>query len=224
MTRADIIKSVKAKLDEFSPFDEQASLVALPTSDVKPMDSIIEEVLAKAQDSVLMIVPLYLVKDTIDITQEANGIQTASGMAVMERMDGDDEVGVMEIPADFLRLHTVKFDTWRRTVNKVYTESTEAYKLQRNPHTRGRNEKPVICLNEGCFEIYSLTFDANDGVKHCTKFAYIPRTEDSAVSFEDTIAPLVIIEAARMCLEIFGDMNGVKALAQEEQIWLTNKT
>lgn len=224
MTRSDIIKAVKGRLDEFSPFEEPTSLVALPTSDVKPMDSIIESVLAKAQDSVLMVVPLYLVEETtLDITQEANGHATASGMDVMGRMSGDAQVGVMKMPSDFLRLHTVKFDTWRRVVNKTYNEGNEMYKIQRNPHTRGKNEKPVICTIDGYFEIYSLTFDQGDGVDHCTKFRYIPRTLDSAVDFEDSIAPLVILEAARMCLETFGDINGVKALAQEEATWLNNK-
>lgn len=224
MTRADVVKSVKARLDEFSPFNEPTSLVALPTSDVKPMDSIIEEVLAKAQDSVLMAVPLSLVKATVvDATSEGNGIATSLGIGVMGRMTNDEEVGVMEIPSNFLRLHTVKFDTWRRTVNKTHPESGETYKVQRNPHTRARNEKPVICLNDGNFEVYSLTFPHNDGILHCTKFLYIPMTSETALTFEDTIAPLVILEAARMCLETFGDINGARALAEEEKTWLTNK-
>ena len=223
MLRDDLVKAVKARLDEFSPFEEPTSLVALPTSEVKPMDSIIENILAKAQDSVLMVVPLYLVESTtIDITSEANGIRTTAGMAVMGRMAGDTEVGVMQVPSDFLRLHTVKFDTWRRSVNGTHAESSEIYKVQRNPHTRGRSEKPVICINDRMFEIYSLTFPQAEQT-HCTKFSYIPRTNEGATVFEDSIAPLVILEAARMCLEIFGDTTGVKMLAEEEKTWLQNK-
>lgn len=223
MTRGEIIKAVKGRLDEFSPFDEPTSLVALQTSDVKPMDSIIESVLAKAQDSVLMVVPLYLVRETtIDMTQEGDGTQTVSGMGVIGRMTGDGEVGVIELPQDFLRLHTVKYDTWRRVVNVAYNEGDEMYKLQRNRHTRGRTEKPVVCICDGRMEIYSLTFPVGEQ-GHCERFLYIPRTSEGAVVFEDTIAPLVVLEAARMCLETFGDLNGVKALAEEEKTWLRNK-
>lgn len=214
MTRADLITAVKGRLDEFTPFAEPTSLVALSTSDVKPMNSIIENILARAADSVLMVVPLYLVQTTLtDITSAVTGAT---------RMTDDTEVGLHTVPSDFLRLHTAKFDTWRRSVNETHKENEEMYRIQRNQYTRGRNEKPCVCINNGKFEIYSLTFPTTE-TTHCEKFTYIPRTSESAATFEDSVAPLIILEAARVCLATFGNTAGVKLMAEEEKTWLQSK-
>ena len=222
MLRDEVIKAVKARLDEFSPFEEPESLVALPQSEVKPLDSIIENILAKAQDDVLRVVPLDLVERTVnDITSEANGISTLGVSPVMGRMAGDTNVGVMKVPHDFLRLHTAKFDIWRRAVKETYSSESEMYLLQRNPYTRGKTEKPIICINDGNFEVYSLPYPEGEQT-HCTKFSYIPRTDEAETTFEDSIAPLVILEAARVCCEIFGKVNETKLLAEEEKVWLSS--
>jgi len=220
MLRDEVVKAVKARLDEFSPFEEPEELVALAQSEVKPLDSIIENILAKAQDDVLMVVPLDLVENTIvDITSEANGISTLGQTPVMGRLAGDTNVGWLKMPHNFLRLHTAKFDVWRRAVKETVSSESDKYLEQRNPYTRGKTEKPVICTNDGYFEVYSLPFAVTEQT-HCTKFSYIPKTDQFETTFEDSIAPLVILEAARVCCEIFGKVNETKMLAGEEKSWL----
>ena len=220
MLRSEIIEKVKARLDEYSPFSEPQSLVALGASEVKPIDSYIEQVLAGAQDAILRIVPLSRVRETVrDLTMEANG-QSAFGQSpVMERMGSvgsdDYEVGTLVVPQDFLRLHTVRFDTWKRDVNRAHDISEPEYVVQRNKYTRGRNHKPSIIINNGVFEVYSLTFDADDGEEHCKVFRYIPLTDAAETTFEDSISDLVVLEAAREVANIFGEVNVAKELAEE---------
>jgi len=226
MLRSEIIEKVKARLDEYSPFSEPESLVALGASEVKPIDSYIEQVLAGAQDAVLRIVPLAMVRETVkDITMEANGHAAFGQSPVMERMDsvatGEDyEVGVMDVPRDFLRLYAVRFDTWKRDVNTAYSVESPQYVVERNVNTRSRNYKPCIVINNGRFEVYSLTFAAGDGVDHCKVFKYIPMTDAAETTFEDSIAELVVLEAAREVAVIFGEDGVAKAMAEEMKMRL----
>ena len=48
MTRADVKKAIKAKLEELSPFSEPSALLAVANNDVKPIDSYIEETMDSA--------------------------------------------------------------------------------------------------------------------------------------------------------------------------------
>ena len=60
MTRSDIIKKVKVKLEEFSNFENQSYV--LPANDMmKPIDSYIEETMDEATREVLLILPLWFV-------------------------------------------------------------------------------------------------------------------------------------------------------------------
>lgn len=221
MLRSQVITGIKARLDEFTPFEEPRQLIALPQKDVKPMDAVIEQVLAKAADNVLMAVPSSMIEMTVtDITGQANGHQAYGGGPVISRMAGDEEVGLLKVPNDYLRIHTVMFDGWRRMVHNAYSGESAMYAMQRNPYTRGRSERPCVVVNDGRFEIYSLMFRNDDGLDHCMEFRYVPMTGDACTDFEDRVAGLIILEAAKQVLEIFGNQNGAKAVAEEEKAWM----
>lgn len=175
MTRAEIIKAVKVRLEELTPFDE--GLVVLSgSSDVKPVTSYIDGLLNEAADEIKMLLPLHLlIPDTL------------SGSASI--VDG---VGYLELPADFLRLYAIKAKTWEREVNRPISTENPAYALQRNKYTRGKNAKPVVAIahKEGkkTLELYSL----ENGTLE--KKYYVKRTVAEATP--DGLVPYLVLMCA----------------------------
>lgn len=204
VSRADIIKKVKVKLEELSPFDEPSSLLAVPNNDVKPIHSYIEDTLDKSFDDVLLSVPLHAIRETLK--------DYAPKFSV-----NDEGVGSCAVPQDFLRLYTVLFPEWRRAVKGYITPTTsDAYNLQRNKYTRGKFEKPIIAINDNAFEIYSLK-----GAPELGKytFRYIPTTSTGTSVFEDGLAEYLVLQNAVHILQIFEQYDKVKTLSEE----LSNK-
>lgn len=198
MLRGEVERRIKAKLEELSPFEEPDALVAIATSDVKPMDSYITEMLTCACDDVLSAVPLHLVRETVKDIDAAGGMSVAEG------------VGYVDVPCDFLRLHTVRFGKWRRDVKAAITPESPSYVLQRNKYTRGGMEKPVVAVNDGRFEIYSVS----EG-DECEVFRYIPMTCEGCDEFEDSIAEMVVLRCAVLVLEVFSEFDKAKVLSEE---------
>jgi len=130
MTRAQLISAVKVKLEELTPFAE--GLVVLASeSDVKPITSYIDVTLDEASDEMLMLLPLHLLTPTI----------------IPAAMAGAAGIGYLVLPADYLRLYALKVDTWAREVNRPISTDNPEYKLQSNPHTRGKSQKPIVAIN-----------------------------------------------------------------------------
>lgn len=197
MKREDVIKKVKVKLEEFSPFDEPKSLVAIADSNVKPINSYIEETLDTAYDDVLLLAPLHLVKENVSDIYD-------------EKIDVVKKVGYLEVPDDYLRLHSVMFDKWERMVNRVIYPDQAEYALQRNEYTRGGFAKPVIAINNNKFEIYSIR-----PTMKCECFKYIPQTIEGKSVFEDTLIDMIVLQCAILVLEVFEQTNKAQVLSQE---------
>ena len=206
MLRSEIITNVKALLEEFSPFEEREMLVAIPTSDVKPIDAYIDEVLDASYDSVLLYAPLHLIKhNIIDATTNVN-----------TDIDIQDGVGYFDVPCDFLRLHSCIFGDWQRIINDVITPVHPNYILQRNPYTRGKKVKPVVAINNNKFEFYSVSEDYN-----CSVFKYIPVTPEQNDEFEDTLRDVLAYEAAIKVCKIFERNDKATMLEKELQKKIT---
>jgi hypothetical protein len=197
MRREDVIKKVKVKLEEFSPFDEPKSLVAIQDSNVKPINSYIEETLDTAYDDVLLLAPLHLIKENVSDIYD-------------EKIEVVKKVGYLEVPDDFLRLHSVMFDKWKRMVNRVIYPNQAEYALQRNEYTRGGLAKPIIAINNNKFEIYSIR-----PTMKCEYFKFIPKTIEGNSEFEDTLIDIVVLQCAILVLEIFEQTNKAQVLSQE---------
>ena len=195
MNRADVKKSIKAKLEELSPFSEPSALLAVSNNDVKPIDSYIEETMDNSFDKVLLFSPLHLVKETV---------KTLSTTVTLT-----NGVGTVAAPADYLRLHTVLYPEWRRPVNVCIGVENPLYLLQRNPNTRGKYEKPIVAIDNGVFEIYSLKA-VSTGV-----FKYIPKTAKNTATFEDSLVQLLIIQCALDVVTIFEQVEKAKSVADE---------
>lgn len=197
MKREDVIRKVKVKLEEFSPFDEPKPLVAIEDSNVKPINSYIEETLDTAYDNVLLLAPLHLIKDSV--------VDISSDPITIKR-----KVGYKDVPDDFLRLHSVMYDKWKRMVYRVIYPDQPEYALQRNEYTRGGIAKPVIAINNNKFEIYSIS-----PTMECEYFNYIPKTIQGNGYFEDTLIDMVVMQCAILVLEVFEQTNKAQVLSQE---------
>jgi hypothetical protein len=197
MKREDVIKKVKVKLEEFSTFDEPKSLVAITDSNIKPINSYIEETLDTAYDDVLLLAPLHLIKENVSDIHD-------------EKIEVVKKVGYMEVPDDYLRLHSVMFDKWKRMVNRVIYPDQAEYALQRNEYTRGGIAKPVIAINNNKFEIYSIR-----PTMKCEYFKYIPKTMQGNGFFEDTLIDMIVLQCAILVLEVFEQTNKAQVLSQE---------
>ena len=195
MTRADVKKAIKAKLEELSPFSEPSALLAVANNDVKPIDSYIEETVDSAFDKVLLLSPLHLIKETVK--------------SLLTTVTLTDGVGTVAAPSDYLRLHTVFYPEWRRPVNVCIGESNPLYLLQRNPNTRCKYEKPIVAINNNTFEIYSLK------AVSAGTFKYIPKTVKNVATFEDSLVPLLVIQGALDILVIFEQTEKAKSVTDE---------
>ncbi len=201
MTRSDIIKKVKVKLEEFSNFENQSYV--LPANDMmKPIDSYIEETMDEATREVLLILPLWFVSSMV-----RDGAAPITIVA-----DGYGTHAEMNLPQDFLRLVAVKLKSWRREVNdglNLISHTHPRYKEQQNPATRGRIDKPVGVLTGNKIELYSAA-DATDVLEY---FIYIPTLKAEQV--EDHIIEYVILNTAAKVMGIYGKIDGMKLLQEQ---------
>ena len=199
MTRNEVVHKVKSLLEELSPFEEPSALLAVPNNDVKPIESYIQDTLDKAFDTVLMSVPLYLVRTTTKTPQTIS-------------VTVEDGVGYMDEPIDFLRLHTMMVDGWSRPVKGAISSENPIYLLQRDRYTRGGMVKPVVAVNDGKIELYSVPEDPD-----VTIFKYIPRTPANTQNFEDSLCDFLVHQDAIDILRIFEQFDKVSNLEKKLQ-------
>jgi len=148
MTREQIVDKVLAKLEEVSPFGEGLSVL---NSNSNPTESYIRSEMQPACDELLQLCPLHLTTpEPIPLTGE--GLDLFIPEVVKGR-----SVGYLELPPDFLRLHTLKMDSWERPVHRPISIENPAYQDQFNTWARGGNAKPIVVKNSNKLEIY--TFD-----------------------------------------------------------------
>lgn len=186
MTKEQIIKAVKVKMEEITPFDD--GLMVL-NAEVKPIESYISEVFQNSIDKLLMICPLSLTTET---SLPSTGLTSTT--------NNGKSIGKLSIPDDFIRLHTFKMAGWERPVHRCISTENPKYSEQLNPWTRGGNSKPVI-VNKGYLEIY--TYNTGDTVQTSL---YIKRVDIDApdISIHDKlINPLCSLIAADV-YAIFG--------------------
>lgn len=195
MTRTELIRAVQVKLEELSAFAGGLSVLA-GSVDVKPITSYIDATLDESSDAARRLVPLHLINPT-----------TIPGSMVSR-----EGIGYLPLPEDFLRLHTLKVDAWAREVNYCISTQHPSYALQRNPHTRGRSEKPVVAIvydnGSKSLECYSVSATATT-----TKKLYVRRVvaEDNNTD----LLPFVILMCAIKVCDITERPDVAKPLQDE---------
>lgn len=194
MTRDSIIKAVKVRLEELTPFNE--GLVVLSgSSDVKPVNSYIDSLLNESADEIKMLLPLHMLTP-----------DTLSGTVTI-----DDGVGYLELPDDYLRLYAIKASAWDREVNRPISTENPDYALQRNKYTRGKNVKPVVAIvhktGKKTLELYSVSSSELE------KKYYIKRA--AAETLPDGLVPYLVLMCAIKVLGVLERPDLAKGLSAE---------
>jgi len=183
MTRANIIELVKAKIDELSPFTD----VSLNTS-IDLVDKIIDD----SAKTIMLAAPLYL------LTPIELSTPTAA------RLNG---VVKIDLPVDFLRLHSVKLTEWKIEVTDTIKTDNPLYKLQKYAPLRGGAQKPVVVIKSTpthpVIECYSyIDVETIDYIYYIKE---LDPTETDATSFPDNISDIISWQCAA---DVIGIMNG----------------
>jgi len=130
MTRNDIKRNILQKIDEISPYqntDEQ-------------YDLLIESMLDDMANRFLLVIPLNLIKEnTKPVNTQANNYH-GTGQYI--------DLGIFNLPADFLRLVYVWCRHWKMTVwgDELldFQKNVGEYKRQFDRHTRAGVAKPKV--------------------------------------------------------------------------------
>jgi hypothetical protein len=194
MTRAQIIQAVKVRLEELTPFSE-GLVVLSPSDEVKPVTSYIDSLLNESADEIKMLLPLHMLTPvTLNAPVTVN-----------------DGVGTIELPADFLRIHSIKAPAWERDVTQAISPENPMYALQRNRFTRGKSAKPVVAINrtstKKVLELYSVSSTDME------KKLYIPQTPAEALS--DKLIPYLVLMCAIKVSNVLERADVVKSLSAE---------
>lgn len=155
MNRSAIIDIVRQKLDEVTPFENTES----DTVDL------IDLCLDEAAIEILQTVPLNTIRPyKLSVDEEYYYLR-------------EDNVVVLELPDDFLRLHSFQIDGWQKVVTKAYDEESSIANLQKNPYTRGGIVKPVCIIGYKISESEGSTSDSIGS--YVTKHMYIYSAPES---------------------------------------------
>lgn len=138
MTREELVHRVKVKLEELSPYGYEAPLIAIQedseiteniNKEIKPIISYISETLESSCNAILSVLPLHMIN-----YKESN---TPNGLYSTENQV------MVEMPSDFLRLHSAWVTGWVRPVTRAITEENPLSLYEANPHTMGKPTRPV---------------------------------------------------------------------------------
>lgn len=229
MDRQEYIDAVKVKIEEISPFKEPDHFID-GTSDpdfdcVKPIVSYIEKNLDEAAQNCLRSLPLSLLH--ADIERKTDGFSV-------------DVNGVGFITGIHANYRYVRFchEALKRDITAFITSEDPLYLVQQNEHVRGGLAKPVAVLasfhdgsNAGQIEIYSFKpkmAEAFDPSEVSTDFVllYINTEKKPGVAsdyspatpalVQSPIDDLIVLECARMVLNILKNYDGAKVCENEQ--------
>lgn len=209
MRGREIENRVLVKLEEYSPYGEQAEQTLLAGGDVmdeqKPIYSYIHQHLEEAANEMLLTLPLHR------LNYEQTSISgTPDNM--------DNRVGSISLPGDYLRLHTLRMHDWTRPVHKVMREGDAGYVLQFSEWTRGTKQKPVVVETNDRLYYYSV--DAGT-VHKVEQFLYIPQFDRGQV-YDDQVAEAIALHCARKVCEVFGMTEQITIFTNETNSVLEN--
>jgi hypothetical protein len=212
MTGADIRNLVITKLEERSAFLANNTNGPILTGgdnlgELKPVYDYVDEQLPIAANEVLLSVPIHKLYAT------AMSSPTSS-----PNLDG---TGVITLPQDFLRLHTLKMQEWSVPIHIAISVDHPLYRHQLNKYTRGHKDKPVAVLNHIMQQTpivgYNLlTYFSVEKDHTVEKLLYIKKFEMSD-DYHDTVAELIALNCAKKVYEVFGNTEQVSLITSEIQ-------
>lgn len=136
MQGSEIRNLVVVKMEEYTPYGPSSTPLLAggdQLNEVKPVYSYIDQTLAEAANEILLIAPIHRI-----VSKEAD---------VMGIADKDDRrIGIIPMPTDFLRLHTLRMVGWSKPIHETIHEGDPAYSLQFVRWTRGTKQKPAATI------------------------------------------------------------------------------
>ena len=205
------------KLDEYTPYGPaQGSLPASGLSSVKPVYEYTDQMLAEAANEMLMLVPLHkLVYKTMSVSGTPDA--------------GDSKVGMIVLPNDFLRLHTLRMAGWVQPVHVAVHEGDPVYVKQFNRWNRGNKRKPVVTIEGSGLDgstavarkLHYYSVDASTTTHTVDEFKYIP-VFDLNADYDRSVAELIALQCARKVMEVHGNVEQVNVMTNEINSVLEN--
>lgn len=229
MTENELTQRIKAKLEEYSPYDPAVESFLVTESDdgnrfVKPLDGYIADTMEDACNEALMMIPLHLIR-----SRSFLGSQLVHGC----HCGMDDLTGYVVLPGDFLRLVSFKMCGWRKDVVKPTSTTSPAYALQKNRYTMGTPYAPVCALarnivydagakpaGEGLtLEYYSVFPFTCHKVERASYVARFDKTD-----IQDDLSEYFALATACKVLDIMGQQQQSQMLSQELATLIQNNT
>lgn len=233
MTRQELIKAVKVKLEEFSPFEnvESTGLQIVSTtsaqeSEIRPIHVYIDNLLDESAVDVLRLVPTALILSTSNnvasFAKEA--IKTDDydpTLAYIPLNIPTDTTGNKPAPTyrvnydDFIKVYSIRLPKWSRTIHDVITPDTDPllYEQQGNPYLRGKIINPVVALAEGRLEMYSLVVPKSEMTSTNTILRYVCKSKAEQV--QDNLQPFIVMQCAIKMMEIYNRTEAIAILNEE---------
>lgn len=212
MTGADIRDLVITKLEERSAFLADNTNGPILSggnilSEIKPIYDYVDEQLPIAANEVLLSAPIH--KLYANILQSPNASKK------------EDGTGDINLPHDFLRLHTLKMKEWSVPVHVTISMDHPLYRNQLNKYTRGHGDKPVAVLSHVVTTTpmvhYNLLTYYSVKTDHTVEKLLYIKTFDLADNYDSTVAEMIALNCAKKIYEIFGNAEQVTVMTSEIQ-------
>jgi hypothetical protein len=161
MTISDLIRRVKIKMDELTPFGEGLSITdpstgaSIPVTSglvllrpelyEKPIETYIKESIYDGYYALVAIAPYHITP-----------VKSLTGTVVLNA----DRSGTFTLPSDFYKLKDFKLVEWERPVTVTIDENDPHYKDQFNIYTRGNISKPICVRNSDnlTMSLFSISY------------------------------------------------------------------
>lgn len=199
MVRSELINKVKTRIDEVCMSGDTIVDVGIENS--KPYDTIIGELLDESALEVLLKAPFYRLNiSTSDVTAKANTstknkiLMTSSGTIEVANK-ADNQTGTITLPADFLRIVSLKMSDWEQPVTELALQGDELARMQSNKHLRGSVSKPVGVLGK-TEDGYTISYYSSS-THIVEEFLYIKRDTAQSISETQLIDAMVWICAGK---------------------------
>lgn len=225
MIVSDLIKRVKVKMEELTPFGEglavtnpslgspipvTSGVVLLrPETYQKPIETYIKESIKDAYYTLISFCPYHL-------------LPTASFIGIIITVNTDGS-GYFTLPVDYYKLKEFQLNQWERPAFATIDEDNPAYRAQFNKWARGNESKPICAISgdKTKMELYSVS----KGVMTFKKGSYVPKLtltltpqgniqDNGTLNLEESfVLPLVYVIASKV-YDIYGQPDLSKIMLQ----------
>lgn len=134
MDRQELIRKVALKMDEISSSDDV--IVSVGIDDNNPLYTQIDSLLNESVNDMLMKAPIYRLYNHIN-TVASSRPTTVNSI----------KVGIIEVPADFLRFASIEDKAFQRPIVTLAVEGDDVDKRQHNKHLVAKKAKPVAVIS-----------------------------------------------------------------------------